>query len=216
MVDRSDAIHALREIGRLFYDRGWSRATSSNYSVVLSRSPLQLLLTASGKNKGALLDSDFVVVDENGGCIESTPHRPSAETRLHCVLAKSRGAGAVLHTHSPWGTILSDVHMPYGGMAVEGYEMLKGLDGIETHDSRIWIEIFENTQDMDALGKDIAQRLDDEESPLEHGFLIHQHGLYTWGDTLDDALRHLEVFEFLFEVLGRRSAMRLERPMRRR
>ena len=35
--------------------------------------------------------------------------------------------------------------------------------------------------------------------PDVHGYLIAGHGLYTWGRTVDDALRHVEAFEFLFE-----------------
>ncbi|MCA9188527.1 MAG: class II aldolase/adducin family protein, partial [Planctomycetales bacterium] len=45
-------IDSLREVGALFYQRGWSVGTSSNYSVVLQRDPVQLLVTASGKDKG--------------------------------------------------------------------------------------------------------------------------------------------------------------------
>ena len=37
-----------------------------------------------------------------------------------------------------------------------------------------------------------------------HGFLMRGHGLYVWGASLEEAKRHLEVFEFLFEVEGRR------------
>ena len=37
-----------------------------------------------------------------------------------------------------------------------------------------------------------------------HGFLIQKHGLYTWGDSLADARRHLEAIEFLMECEGRR------------
>src|SRR5262245_27220203 len=60
------AIGELCHIGRLFYQRGWSVGTSSNYSVVLGRHPLRLLITASGKDKSALSESDFVIVDEEG------------------------------------------------------------------------------------------------------------------------------------------------------
>ena len=36
-----------------------------------------------------------------------------------------------------------------------------------------------------------------------HGLLIRRHGLYTWGRDLDELKRHLEVLEFLLEVVGR-------------
>jgi hypothetical protein len=47
------AVSDLIDVGADFHRRGWSLATSSNYSVVLGRDPLRLLLTASGKHKRA-------------------------------------------------------------------------------------------------------------------------------------------------------------------
>jgi len=31
-----------------------------------------------------------------------------------------------------------------------------------------------------------------------HGYIIANHGLYTWGRTMADTLRHIEAFEYLF------------------
>lgn len=197
----------LRETGAYFHGRGWSLGTSSNYSVVLGRDPLRLLITASGRDKGRLAPEDFVVVDAEGMPVEPAPGKPSAETRLHCALAQSPGVGAVLHTHSAWGTILSDVFFPDGGFEIHGYEMLKGLAGVATHEHRQWVEIFENTQNVPALAEQVARQLSDPQRPLNHGFLIRRHGLYTWGVDLAEARRHVEIFEFLFEVLGRRLSL---------
>ncbi|MEJ2680579.1 MAG: class II aldolase/adducin family protein [Gammaproteobacteria bacterium] len=36
------------------------------------------------------------------------------------------------------------------------------------------------------------------ETPLAWGFLVRGHGLYSWGDTIESARRHLEGLEFLF------------------
>ena len=196
-------VRRLQQIGAEFHGRGWSLGTSSNYSTVVNRQPLQLLLTASGKDKGRLGDEDFVLVDESGRNVEADALRPSAETLVHCVLARQTGVGAVLHTHSIWGTVLSDVFHARGQLPIEGYEMLKGLAGVPTHDYRVEIEIFENTQDIPSLAANLEHRLDDAERPLRHGFLIRRHGLYTWGSDLEEARRHVEVLEFLFEVVGR-------------
>ena len=196
-------VRRLQQIGAEFHGRGWSLGTSSNYSTVVNRQPLQLLLTASGKDKGRLGDEDFVLVDESGRNVEADALRPSAETLVHCVLARQTGVGAVLHTHSIWGTVLSDVFHVRGQLPIEGYEMLKGLAGVPTHDYRVEIEIFENTQDIPSLAANLEHRLDDAERPLRHGFLIRRHGLYTWGSDLEEARRHVEVLEFLFEVVGR-------------
>jgi len=194
---------ALIDVASLFYQRGWSVGTSSNYSVVLAQEPLRLLITASGKDKRALTLDDFVIVDDQAQPTAPSAGKPSAETWLHVVLGQQPGVGAVLHTHSVWATLLSDLHHSEGGLAIEGYEMLKGLAGVTTHEHRSWVTIFENTQDIAELAGRIGQRWRDGQ-PLQHGFLLRRHGLYTWGRDLNEARRHVEIFEFLFEVLCRR------------
>jgi methylthioribulose-1-phosphate dehydratase len=209
----ADAIDALRAIGREFHGRGWSLGTSSNYSVVVGRDPLELLVTASGKDKSALGRGDFVRVDSQGRVIDGSDRRSSAETLLHCTIAELvPSVGAVLHTHSPWGTILSGADLPpgaaVGGLRIAGYEMLKGLEGIPTHDTHEDVPIFANTQDMRELSARIRERFSGLDfaapgRPPLHGFLIARHGLYTWGRDLAEARRHIEIYEFLFECVAR-------------
>ena len=201
-----DPVSELIGIGREFHGRGWSLGTSSNYSIVLQRDPMRLLLTASGKDKGALGTGDFVVVDGNGKSLVPGPGKPSAETGLHTLLAELPETGAVLHTHSVWGTLLSD---RYGvaGFTIEGFEMLKGLEGIATHEVRKDVEVFANDQDIARLASKVRPRIHDTSRPLTHGFLIERHGMYTWGRDIAAARRHVEIYEFLFEVLARKLQM---------
>jgi methylthioribulose-1-phosphate dehydratase len=131
----------------------------------------------------------------------SAAGRPSAETALHVEIVRARGAGAVLHTHSIWSTVLSVRGLPAAGLAIEGYEMLKGLEGVSSHDHREWVPVLENDQDMGRLSARVRQLL--AEQPACHAFLLHRHGLYTWGPTLPDAVRHVEILEFLLEAVGR-------------
>ncbi len=198
------AIDGLRECGAMFHQRGWSVGTSSNYSVVLNREPLELLVTASGKHKERLTRGDFVRIGADGQpTVEGQP-KSSAETMLHVVLAEQPDVRAILHTHSVWSTVLSDLYFDDGGFEIEGFEMLKGLAGVTTHEYAAWVEIFDNTQDIPSLAEKVRERLDDAVRPLKHGFLIRRHGLYTWGHNLDEARRHIEIFEFLFECVARR------------
>ena len=200
-------VDALREVGRQFHHRGWSLGTSSNYSVVLEGTPLQLLVTASGMDKGRLRRRDFVRVDAAGQ--PSLPAQPksSAETLLHVVVARRGDVGAVLHTHSVWGTLLSDLGFAEGGLEIAGYEMLKGLQRVATHDHREWIPIFDNTQEIPQLAAQLEQYLADPTRPEPHGYLIRKHGLSTWGRDLAEAVRHVEIFEFLLECEARRRIL---------
>jgi methylthioribulose-1-phosphate dehydratase len=197
-------LQGLIDVGRLFHDRGWSVGTSSNYSCVLDRDPLRLVITASGLDKGRLTPTGFVVIDGEGRPISPQEPKPSAETLLHAVLARQRpGVGAVLHTHSIWNTLLSDRYFPQGEFRLTGYEMLKGLTGVTTHEHGLRVKIYENTQDIPALARQLQADLATGDEGLRHGFLLRRHGLYTWGQDLEEARRHIEIFEFLFEVHGR-------------
>jgi methylthioribulose-1-phosphate dehydratase len=166
----------------------------------VNRDPLRLAITTSGVNKGTLSAGEVVEIDAKGKVVAGSG-RPSAEATLHLAIARGRGAGAVLHTHSIWSTILSDAATE-DGLALEGYEMLKGLDGVGTHEHREWLPILDNTQDWAAAVPQVEAILT--EHPQAHGFLIRRHGLYTWGRDLAEARRHVEILEFLFEVMGRK------------
>lgn len=81
--------------------------------------------------------------------------------------------------------------------------MLKGLKGVTSHQHREWLPILENDHDIPKLAREVERVLD--EHPYAHGFLLRKHGLYTWGENLSEAKQHLEILEFLMEVLGRTS-----------
>lgn len=186
-----------------FHFRGWVLGTSGNLSAVVQREPLRLAITPSGVDKGTLRPEQILLLDAAGVVISDQRAKPSDESPLHLRIANEKNAGAVLHTHSVWSTMLSDLHFTAGGVAIEGYEMLKGLSGVRTHEHREWLPIFENSQNMLALAEMVADNL--REHPEQHGFLLRRHGLYTWGDTLTNAKRHVEILEFLLETLGRTS-----------
>jgi methylthioribulose-1-phosphate dehydratase len=190
----------LVEIGRNFYSRGWVLGTGGNFSAVTGRDPLRLAITASGVDKGNLTPSQILEVDHEGRVIAGEG-KPSDETKLHLTVVRAREANAVLHTHSVWGTILSLAHE--GSLDIKGYEMLKGLSGVLTHEHAERIPIIDNSQDMTALARTLEETL--KEHPDAHGFLVRGHGLYTWGRSLSEARRHVEIFEFLLEVIGRGS-----------
>ncbi len=192
---------SLTSIATGFHSRGWVLGTSGNLSAVVNRVPLCLAMSPSGFDKGALLPEQFLMIDEHARSVGGLDATPSAESLLHIRVVKERGAGAVLHTHSIWSTMLSDLHAGAGGLSIEGYEMLKGLEGVATHDHSEWVPILENSQDMTVLADRVSDVL--RQYPKSHGFLLQRHGLYSWGDDLAQAKRHVEILEFLLEAVGR-------------
>ena len=192
LVNRVAGIHA----------RGWCEATSGNYSLVIGREPLRVLVTRSGVDKAKISADDLIVVSDDATPLEDFSGEPSAEVLLHLTLAREAGAAAVLHSHSVWGTLLGERFREEGGFHLEGYEMLKAFEGINSHEARVFIPVLENSQEMSHLAVKLQDLLvTHTDTP---GFLIAGHGLYTWGPSLEAATRHLEALEFLFQVVGRR------------
>jgi methylthioribulose-1-phosphate dehydratase len=191
----------LASVAKSFHARGWLLGTSGNLSAVVQREPIRLAMSPSGIDKGELTADQVLYIDENARTVSAPSGKPSDESLLHIRIVKERGAGAVLHTHSTWNTILSDLYGAEGGVAIEGYEMLKGLQGVLSHEHSEWLPIVDNSQDMPALAEVVGQTL--LEHKTAHGFLLRRHGLYSWGDTLAQAKRHIEILEFLLETVGR-------------
>ncbi|HEU4508468.1 MAG TPA: methylthioribulose 1-phosphate dehydratase [Pyrinomonadaceae bacterium] len=191
----------IAAVAKGFHARGWLLGTSGNLSAVVQREPLRLVMSPSGVDKGELRPEQLLVIDEEARIVSDHVGKPSDESLLHIRIVKERGAGAVLHTHSVWNNILSDLHASAGGVAIEGYEMLKGLQGVKTHEHSEWLPIIDNSQNMPALADAVGRMLN--EHKTAHGFLLLRHGLYSWGDTLAQAKRHVEILEFLLETMGR-------------
>ena len=199
---KQDQALRLCEVMAAIDRRGWCDGTGGNFSCVLQRQPLALLMAPSGVEKGGLKPCDLIVVNDKGEVIEGEG-RASAETLLHLAIVAARKAGAVLHTHSQAATLLSRLAefsgepLPALGwqLQIKGLEMLKGLQGIRSHEQQISIPVLPNDQDLQRLSQLALSSLAD--APF--GILISGHGLYAWGDDLAMAKRHLEILEFLLE-----------------
>ncbi len=192
-------VDALCATARWCATRGWVPATSGNFSV---RAGARIFITSSGLDKGQVTPSDLLEIDTEGR-VTAGSGKPSAETGLHTVIYRERAtAGAILHVHSTWNTLLSGRFAQLGYVPIEGYELLKGLADVTTHLYEEHVPILENTQDYVLLSDRLASAL--RQNPRAHGVLLSKHGLYTWGESVAEARRHLEALEFLFEVEGRR------------
>lgn len=193
-VTREQLTEQIIQAGQFLYARGWSPATSSNYSARLSNK--QVLLTVSGKHKGQLSEDDVLATDLHAQSLEPNK-KPSAEALLHTQLYNwQTSIQAVLHTHSVNATVLSRLERA-AQIEFTDYELQKAFAGISSHEQPLLVPIFNNDQDMPRLAAQVQQWLD--RHPDCQGYLIRGHGLYTWGASMQDALRQIEAFEFLLE-----------------
>ncbi|AWV07590.1 methylthioribulose 1-phosphate dehydratase [Marilutibacter maris] len=173
-------------------ERGWTPATSSNFSQRMDDA--HIAITVSGRDKGRLTEADIMVVDLDGQPV-ATDKKSSAETLLHTQLYRRfPEIGCVLHTHSLAQTVASRLFSGNGHVHLEGYELLKAFTGNTTHETTVELPVLPNSQDMPTLAAQVDALLDVQ--PM-WGYLIDGHGLYAWGRDMAEARRHLEAFEFL-------------------
>ena len=187
----------LLEAIRFFNQKGWSPATSTNYSV-RSQKADEFIISRSGVDKSKFNLSDLILINPRGEVLPpfNLPGiKSSAETEIHTEIYKNfPEVNCVLHTHSVLGTVLSQKLLPEKQVVFEGFEILKGLEGNPTHELTEVLPIVPNSQVM----TDILQNMNGRYNNI-HGFLIAGHGLYTWGKNIAAAKRHIETYEFLFE-----------------
>jgi len=187
----------LIKAGRFIDSRGWAPATSGNFSARLADGTIAI--TVSGRHKGRLTPADIMRVDAEGNALDD--QKPSAETLLHTSLyRRSPETGAVLHPHSPGSIVLSRL-LTGGLVRLENYELLKALSGIATHEHAVIVPIFPNDQDIGRLARQVDHWMDAHDDT--RAYIIDGHGFYTWGNTVMDALRHVEALEFLFDIESR-------------
>ncbi len=194
----------LTEAGRIFYERGWARGASGNFSVLLARKPLRLCITAAGNEKGTLDEINFLEIDDDAEILQGFG-RPSDETLLHLTIYRLRPrARCILYSQTAPGIILAERNFVDGAISLQGFEALKGLSGVRSHEHKERVPIVENSQDQIALSHVIENVL--LESKSIHALFVRRHGLFAWGESVEEARRHVETFEFLFEVASRTAA----------
>ena len=190
--DRAGCI--ARTAGKLA-GRGWTPATSSNFSMRVDAD--HAAITISGRDKGKLGHDDVMLIDMHGRAV-GTEARPSAETALHThIYRRFPAAGAVLHTHSRTQSVASRLFAAGGVVRLQGWELQKAISGHDTHEGVLEIPVFPNTQHMPELVARVDAWLD-AGKPL-YAYLIDGHGIYTWGRDMAETERHLEALEFLLD-----------------
>ncbi|MDA1106970.1 MAG: methylthioribulose 1-phosphate dehydratase [Proteobacteria bacterium] len=194
---------ALVEIARDFHARGWMSGTAGNLS---ARDDAGFWITASGRPKGRLDETDFLLVNvADGSVIERAraDGKPSAETAIHRVIYQCfPAARACLHVHTV-EACLAAARVAEGArvLPLPALEMIKGLGIWEQH-PRVSLPLFENTLDVSKIADAIAARFE-HEPPQLPALMVHGHGVTVWGGSLQEAYNRVECMEFMLSYLAR-------------
>lgn len=192
----------LAETIRLYNAKGWSPATSTNYSFRTEEETEKIIVSRSGVDKSQFSPNDFIEVDFSGYPLPNFEgSKPSAETLIHCTIYQLFPATRfILHSHSVY-PVLWSMELDKS-LSFQGYEVQKGFKGQTTHEDTVAIPIFSNSQDMIEFSTWMAER---KEELNNHCLLIKGHGTYAWGENLFEAKRHLETLDYLSEITWKRN-----------
>ena len=195
---------ALAEIARDFHARGWMSGTAGNLSARADEA--HFWITASGKPKGRLQESDFLLVRIADGEVAERPAggaKPSAETAIHRVVyARFSDARAVLHGHSVDGCLVSErAARSAKALRLPAIEMLKGFE-LWQQNPKVDLPLFENILDVAKIAAEIDKRFA-KTSPSLSALMVRGHGATVWGAGLQQAYNRFECLEFILSYMAR-------------
>jgi methylthioribulose-1-phosphate dehydratase len=189
----ASAITEILAVGRRLDARGLAPATTGNYSIRLDDG--RIAITVSGRHKGRLGRGDVTQIDLDGHPLDA--QAPSAEAVLHASVYRLYArAQAVLHVHSVASITLTRLLPSGSDVVLEGYETLKILPGVTTHDTQVVIPVFDNSQDIPVLARAVEARLATL-TPTPSALLLRGHGVYAWGASVEEAEHVVEALELM-------------------
>ncbi|MDO9183820.1 MAG: methylthioribulose 1-phosphate dehydratase [Bacteriovorax sp.] len=199
-IDQAE-MQKLASLVRLLNTLGHNPATSGNYSLRSLTSPEIALVSESAIDKSKFTENNFLPVYYQTRQMHpdyiSSNRKSSDETDIHLSIYQITNANCVLHSHMLDALLFADLFKDESFATIEGLELLKGFKGIKTHDLKINIPCFENTQDIASLAELIKPAILGQKN--NYGLLLRGHGIYVWGESVEEAKRHLEVFEYIFK-----------------
>jgi len=195
---------ALIQVARDFHARGWMVGTGGNLSARADDG--HFWITASGKPKGRLEESDFLLVRvQDGEVVErgQAEDKPSAETAIHRIIYELfPEARACLHGHSVDACLAGNrAKKGAKGLRLPPIEMLKGF-GIWEKNPKVDLPVFENLLDVARIAQQIETGFRKKKPPLS-ALLVRGHGPTVWGESRQVAYNRFECLEFVFDYIAR-------------
>jgi len=176
------------------FNLGLVWGTSGNMSA--RADAVSFFITASGKSLGDISEKDLVLCRMDGNSID---RKASMEWRLHRAIYKNvKNAKAVFHSQAPYGTL----------MACAKNEKLKTAIIPETI---AYLNKIEAVPYRHAGSAELAEKTA-EYAKKADVLLLKNHGVVTFGSSIEDAVNKALTFEFLcrLHVLSRNAGIELK------
>jgi len=169
--------------GRMLHERGFVAAMDGNLSVRLKDD--RILVTPTCVSKGAMRPPDMVVVDCKGQQLAGRRHVTS-EIGMHLLIYNRRpDVQAIVHAHPPTATGFAAAGIPLTEPLV--CEVVMGLGCIPL--ARY------GTPGTSELAQTLEPYVDSYDA-----ILMSNHGVVTYGDTLEHAYMKMETVEHFAQI----------------
>ena len=158
-----------------------------------SRFHHECLIKGSGIDNLTIKPSDIVAVKLKTGRY-SGPIKPSTDTPTHIELYKTfNDIGGIVHTHSPYATTWAQAGIPIPCLGTTHADYWSG----EIPITRSLTKNEINSEYEKETGNIIIEKIKElNVVPLDcPGILVLNHGPFTWGKTVEDAVKHAELLE---------------------
>tara|TARA_B100000287_G_C20659962_1_gene789826 strand:- start:1989 stop:2681 length:693 start_codon:yes stop_codon:yes gene_type:complete len=154
------------------------------------------LIKPSGVNMSKISNEDIVSVSINNLDDTDNNYKPSSDTPTHLTLYKEFGdLGGIVHTHSLYATAWAQAGLPIPSLGTtqadywEGdipiTRVLKNEEILNDYENNTGLVIVEKLKEMKT-------------HPLNcPGILVRNHGPFSWGKTVEEAVKHAELLEFI-------------------
>ena len=183
--------------GRMLHDRGFVAAMDGNLSVRLERD--RILVTPTCVSKGAMRVPDMVIVDLDGQQVAGR-RNVTSEIGMHLLIYRMRpDVQAIVHAHPPTATGFAAAGIPLTEPLV--CEVVMGLGCIPL--ARY------GTPGTSELAQTLEPYV-----PSYDAILMSNHGVVTYGDTLEHAYMKMETVEHFAQIalvthlLGRQQPLK--------
>jgi len=183
--------------GKMLHQHGFVAAMDGNLSVRLGDN--RILVTPTCLSKGAMKAADMVIVDNEGKRVTGRRHVTS-EIGMHVLVYRMRpDVQAIVHAHPPTATGFAAAGIPLTEPLV--CEVVMGLGCIPL--ARY------GTPGTSELAQTLEPYV-----PNYDAILMSNHGVVTYGDTLEHAYMKMETVEHFAEIalvthlLGRQQPLK--------
>ncbi|MFW9999013.1 MAG: class II aldolase/adducin family protein [Candidatus Hodarchaeota archaeon] len=179
---------------KAIFSKGLVEAGEGNVSVRYDKKE-ELFITPSFNQYESLKKDEIVHLNFEGTAL-SAGKLPSTEAKMHIAIYKSRPkVQAVIHTHSPYATMLSIVRKNIPLIMEEMFIFLGGSVDVSEFGEAHTIEIGEVA--LNALG-------------IKNAALLANHGVIVCGKSLDQAIKFAELVEKLAKIYW--GALQIGKP----